>query len=242
MFIINPYRFVVPSGVVPPVETPWLHLDGSDLASMELVGATGQISKWKDQTLETRFFTQSTATKYPITASNYQNGLGAVYADGINDTMWMDEIIGNVEVGSSLTIFVVVNPDIKDYGGIVSIRPTSAAQGFSWRYNNAAELNYFHTGKTGTSAYAVTDQLNIIMIRRNDNDLERGINGVVYPVTSSTGYNPRGDDLTHILAENDGGGSFFKGHLCEFRIYSSSLSDAHVADVFDELNTKWAVY
>jgi hypothetical protein len=238
----------------------WLRADalnGVD-ASGNPTDATA-ISTWSDANSTTRDAVQATADRRPTFQSNVVNGKpvlrfnivpsGTPTAD-IDDFMAIGGGALANAAASKLTLFVVAKDNRStstpagtspELDSIVNTRTNSAASnGWSIGQNTPTQSFYFHTGGGTTQFDTVSDQFNILTLRRDGLNFELSDNGGEGTAGTLTGFTA--STLANTQVGTQGGFRYFKGDIAEIIAFDETkLTDAEQQQVLSYLGDKYAV-
>ena len=197
------------------------------------------VSQWDDESVNADHAVQATGSKQPTYKTGIINGWPVVRFDG-GDVLEFSEIFDSS--GATAHMFVVADHTGGTAGALLSTRPTAPTNaGWTWRYNNATQQTYFHTGHSPLLTNTVADQFNILEIRRDGLDVEIGANGTLASSVTISGYSASSYGKTSIGAEAGGAGSFLTGDVPEIAIYSSLLSAADRLALLQHFKAKYGI-
>lgn len=230
----------------------WFEADDTALNSSDApAGNNDGVKTWTDKSGSGNTLTQGTSSKRPTFQTNVQNGLPAVYFDGIDDVMWKTSPSG-VLVSRQTYLYVV------KFNSSGDIRYISAA-GFTVGVGRG-----FINRRLSSNVIAATLE-NIANVATTVDTFNSGSGFVAICVRHGTGvpiYNAKiflnGGDTTDTGNTNstfsstgdfalgadsvDGTYSPFKGWLLRFQMWDIVLEDEDVATLFSQANSKWALY
>jgi hypothetical protein len=249
----------IPSTSLTP--TVWLRADainGVDGSANPTDGSS--IPTWADANSTARNATQATADRQPTFYSNVVNGKPVVRFNIVpsgSPTADIDDFMaigGGVPLanasGSKLTLFVVAKDNRStstpaglspELDSLVNTRSSSSAgNGWSFGQNTPTQSFYFHTGGGATQFDAVTDQFNILTLRRDGLNFEISDNGAA--PTSGTASGFTASTLANTQIGTQGGIRYFKGDIAEIIAFDETkLTDAEQSQVLSYLSDKYAI-
>lgn len=173
------------------------------------------------------------------------NGLPVIrFFDNINSTMRInDKVIGN-SVSAQMTILAVCKyNDTTPACAVISTRHDNIS-GWTFRYNSATEISYFHAPSatyTPTLTLAVSDQFNILVIRRDGLDVEIGVNNTLNSPVAISGYAENTDEAYTCIGYEGPNWSILDGDIAELLIYESVVSEEDLDDIVNYLLNKYNI-
>jgi hypothetical protein len=149
----------------------------------------GSVSAWADRSANGYSFTQSTAGSRPTLVTNAINGNPVLRFDG-GDWLSMATTLLNTS-GSTANIYVVSDNRINNRGGLIHTR--LSIDGWSFIYNTATTIIYYHTGFLPSPTRSITDKYNLLEVQRNGLSVAMGDSGSLGSPQVYTGFTPESD-------------------------------------------------
>ena len=142
---------------------------------------------------------------------------------------------------ANMTIIAVVKSSTSSTRAITSMRDEGGGgDGWTFRYNSPTEIMYFHVGHSPNLTYTVTDQFNVLVIRREGLDVEIGVNGSLDAPVTLSGYEVSIDDYLKIGYEA-ATSSRMDGDIAELIIRESALSEEDLDDIVNYLLNEYNI-
>jgi hypothetical protein len=245
---VNGRRFVgrIQNPTKVPNNTYWFSAYENSAAEFGSVLANNAaVATWKDKSGAAHDLNKAgNASLKPVYQTNIQNGKGAVYFDGVDDSLNVNPISFLQSLGA-FTMFVVAKPGLLNSGAALISTDTD---GYKIFYNGTNWAVTAANG-TGSSTSVPNTNMSIFTIRfdgsqtGNDNRLNFRINKTAQTLTfsSNVGTTTSASATYFYAGQNSNGTAFFKGHMGEIVLYSRALSNFEIESVENYFIDRWAI-
>jgi hypothetical protein len=199
------------------------------------------VTSWEDQSGNN--YDAAAPTTGPTYKVSIVNGYPILRFSGNSDEQLRitGKIFGNVP-DDELTIVAVSKLSSSSVCALLSTRPSSGSEGFLLRYSDETTILYSHIGY-GSGTFTITDQFNVIWIRRNaDDDIDGGVNSTSDILSASpTDFAANTSDTWTQIATESNGSNPFDGDIAEIFIFESAINNTLLGTVIADLKTKYNI-
>jgi len=203
------------------------------------------VTTWKDKSGAAHDLNKSgNASAKPVFKTSIQNGKGAVFFDGVDDSLNVNPITFLQSVGQ-VTTFVVAKAGTLSSGAAITCTDTD---GYKIFYNGTHWATTFAGGTASTTTVPDTNTHIFTTIfdgtqTGNSNRLRFRIDRANQNLTFSTNVNTATSaSATYFHAgQNSNGTSFFNGHIMEIILYSRALTNSEIDSVEQYFINRWAI-
>jgi len=219
--------------------------DNSAVEFGSVLANNATVTTWKDQSGAAHDLNKSgNASVKPIYQSNIKNGHGAVYFDGVNDSLNCNPITF-LQSLSQFTLFVVAKAGTLASGATLTSTDTD---GYKIFYNGT---NWAVIGAGGIAASTTVPDTNMHIFTLvfdgsqtgNANRLKFNIDRVSQTLTFSTnvGTTTSASATYFYAGQNSANAGFFTGHMGEVILYSRALTSSEIDSVEQYFINRWAI-
>lgn len=240
-----PGRIQTPTGILN--NTYWFSSYENTATEFGSILANGAaVTTWKDKSGAAHDLNKAgNDSVKPIYQTNIQNGRGAIYFDGVNDSLNVNPI-AFLQSLSSFTMFVVAKAGTS-LASEASLICTDT-NGFRI-FNNGTNWAVTGAGGTGATATAPDTNMHIFTLyfdgsqTGNENRLKFRIDRSNQTLTFSAnvGTTTSAAAQYFYVGQNSTGTAFFKGHMTEIILYSRALTPSEIDSVEQYFIARWAI-
>jgi hypothetical protein len=203
------------------------------------------VTTWKDNSGAAHDLNKAGSSSVkPVFRAAVQNNKGAVYFDGIDDSLNVNPI-PFIQSLSQFTLFVVAKAGTLSSGAALTCSDTD---GFKIFYNGT---NWAVTAANGTASSIVTPdtEMHIFTLvfdgtqTGNDNRLKFRVDRVSQSLTFSSNVNTTTSAAAAYFyaGQNSNGTAFFNGHMGEIVLYARALNPSELDSVEQYFINRWAI-
>lgn len=203
------------------------------------------VTTWKDKSGAAHDLNKAgNASLKPVYRTNIQNSKGAVYFDGVDDSLNVNPI-AFMQSLSQFTLFVVAKAGTLTSGDALTCTNTD---GFKIFYNGT---HWAVTAAGGTGASTTTPDTNMHIFTLTYDGTQTGdSNRVKFRIDrnsqnltfSSSANATTSASATYFYAgQNSDGTAFFNGHVAEIVLYARALSPFETESVEQYFINRWAI-
>jgi len=203
------------------------------------------VTTWKDNSGAAHDLNKAGSSSVkPVFRAAVQNNKGAVYFDGIDDSLNVNPI-PFIQSLSQFTLFVVAKAGTLSNGAALTCSDTD---GFKIFYNGT---NWAVTAANGTASSTATPdtEMHIFTLvfdgtqTGNDNRLKFRVDRVSQSLTFSSNVNTTTSAAAAYFyaGQNSNGTAFFNGHMGEIVLYARALNPSELDSVEQYFINRWAI-